>query len=338
MVQGLAQATKISSTPDDQDQRRGIGGHGKTKPEDLVAKVKAIVGDVPGLTTAPAAPNRLDTGSGNIAIYGDPSEVDLGTVKTYPAAGELAAEIRWTPRPAPERSLADGALVLHDETKSFARRTAAPRTSGCRRSVARAKAGPLYAAARRRFMLGSSWSASGASTNVAGSIATTNAFDDFGNVLGVTSTVPEVDLTTTTTSVTIDELAEWLLGQLKELTECSKVAGQTKCRSVARTYYPTTGLLHTDTVDSEGDATMHLAITYGRDAFGNVNDVIADDGTHPPWHRQQSMSPAGYFPRRTRTRRSTPPRQRLIPGLAFQERSQTKTSLRPCGSTMRLAD
>ena len=63
MVQGLAQATKISSTPTIKINGEDFAVTEETKPEDLVAKVKSIVGDVPGLMTAPAAPNPTPPGA-----------------------------------------------------------------------------------------------------------------------------------------------------------------------------------------------------------------------------------------------------------------------------------
>ena len=53
MAQGLAEAAGISSTPTIK-----INGeeYSPTTPDALVAKVKEIVGDVPGLEAAPPAP------------------------------------------------------------------------------------------------------------------------------------------------------------------------------------------------------------------------------------------------------------------------------------------
>jgi protein-disulfide isomerase len=51
MVQGLAAATKISATPTIRLNGQDIS---PASPEDLIAKVKAVVGNVPGLDTAPS--------------------------------------------------------------------------------------------------------------------------------------------------------------------------------------------------------------------------------------------------------------------------------------------
>ncbi len=59
MAQGLAQATGINSTPTVKINGQEFAITETTKPEDLVAKVKEIVGDMPGLTTAPPAPNPI---------------------------------------------------------------------------------------------------------------------------------------------------------------------------------------------------------------------------------------------------------------------------------------
>jgi protein-disulfide isomerase len=59
LAEGLAGATNVTGTPTiriNGDDFPISGPNGPAKPADLVAKVKAIVGDVPGLTAAPAAP------------------------------------------------------------------------------------------------------------------------------------------------------------------------------------------------------------------------------------------------------------------------------------------
>ncbi len=56
MVQGLAAATGIQSTPTVKINGQEFDISTKT-PEDLVNEVKSIVGDVPGMMTRPAAPN-----------------------------------------------------------------------------------------------------------------------------------------------------------------------------------------------------------------------------------------------------------------------------------------
>jgi protein-disulfide isomerase len=57
MVQGLAAATGTTSTPTIKINGEEFPVTEETTPDQLVAKVKEIVGDVPGLMTAPAAPN-----------------------------------------------------------------------------------------------------------------------------------------------------------------------------------------------------------------------------------------------------------------------------------------
>ena len=53
MVEGLAKAAKITATPTIRLNGQDIS---PGSPDDLIAKVKAIVGDVPGLTPAPTEP------------------------------------------------------------------------------------------------------------------------------------------------------------------------------------------------------------------------------------------------------------------------------------------
>ncbi|MEZ0357695.1 hypothetical protein CRM90_10360 [Mycobacterium sp. ENV421] len=54
MVEGLAAASKITATPTIRLNGQDIS---PASPEDLIAKVKAIVGNVPGLDNAPAPPS-----------------------------------------------------------------------------------------------------------------------------------------------------------------------------------------------------------------------------------------------------------------------------------------
>jgi protein-disulfide isomerase len=56
MVQGLAQATQIQSTPTIKINGQDFAVTATTTPDDLVNQVKSIVGDVPGLMSKPAAP------------------------------------------------------------------------------------------------------------------------------------------------------------------------------------------------------------------------------------------------------------------------------------------
>jgi hypothetical protein len=176
----------------------------------------------------------LATGSGTIERYGDAVEVDVGKAKTYPEAGQLQEEIRWTPNPRPQ----DPKRV----ELSFAT---------FKRELRATNGGATYfmmptevAQARKQGQLGQplhQWlqlSAKAASSNVSGSTATTTDYDDYGNVLAAVTTAAEVDLTTTIADVKFNnDPATWLLGQLAHRTECSTTANLKRCRTVARTYY-----------------------------------------------------------------------------------------------------
>ncbi len=63
MVQGLAAATGTNSTPTIKINGQDFEVTEQTTPQDLVAKVKEIVGDVPGLMAAPPAPNPTPPGA-----------------------------------------------------------------------------------------------------------------------------------------------------------------------------------------------------------------------------------------------------------------------------------
>jgi RHS repeat-associated protein len=234
----------------------------------------------------------LATGSGTIERYGDAVEVNVGTVKTYPEAGQLQEEIRWTPNPRPQDP---GRVELSFTT--------------FRRELRATNGGATYfmmptevSQARKQGQLGQPlhrWlqlSAKASSSNVGGSTATTTDYDDYGNVLAAVTTAAEVDLTTTISDVKFNNHPDsWLIGQLANRTECSTAANLKQCRTIARTYYDT-GLLKGETVDADGDATMHLAVTYGRDAFGNTTSTTADDKLGNHRVTSTTYEPSGAFP------------------------------------------
>jgi protein-disulfide isomerase len=56
MVEGLASASGIQSTPTIKINGQDFAVEQNTTPDDLVAQIKTIVGDVPGLMSKPAAP------------------------------------------------------------------------------------------------------------------------------------------------------------------------------------------------------------------------------------------------------------------------------------------
>ena len=239
----------------------------------------------------------LDTGSGNIELYGDASEVDVGTVKTYPEAGQLREAIRWTPNPRPQDP--DRIELSFTTIQRELRSTNGGATYFLMPTeVAQArKQGKFSPGGAQTLHPWLQLSAKASSTNVGGSTVSTTDYDDYGNVLAAVTTTAEVDLTTTISDVKYNNHPDsWLIGQLANRTECSTAANLKQCRTVTRTYDDTTGLLEDEIVDAEGDATMHLAITYGRDAFGNITSTTADDklGNHrASW---TTYEPSGVFP------------------------------------------
>ncbi|MFS8071383.1 MAG: FG-GAP repeat domain-containing protein, partial [Byssovorax sp.] len=200
----------------------------------------------------------LATGSGNLDLYGDTSEVVVGTVKTYPNAGQLREAIRWTPNPRPQDP--DRVELSFASFKRELRSTNGGATYFLMPTeVAQAREQGTFSSGGAQTL--HAWlqlSAKAASTNVGGSTVATTDYDDYGNVLAAVTTTPDVDLTTTISGVKFNNFSDsWLIGQLATRTECSTAANLTQCRTVARTYDDTTGLLESETVDAEGDATMH---------------------------------------------------------------------------------
>jgi hypothetical protein len=96
MVDGLAAATKVNATP---TVRINGEDYQYSTPDALVAKIKEIVGDVPGLTTAPAAVVPPQVGGPGAVSPGSPGAPG---VAAPPAPGEPAPAAPAAPgAPAP---------------------------------------------------------------------------------------------------------------------------------------------------------------------------------------------------------------------------------------------
>ena len=61
-------------------------------------------------------------------------------------------------------------------------------------------------------------------------------------------------------------------------------------------YDSDTGLLESEMLDADGDATMHLELSYERDGFGNVTKTTADDKIGAPRVSSTTYEPSGVFP------------------------------------------
>ncbi len=239
----------------------------------------------------------LDTGAGTLEVYSDAVEVVVGTVKTYPEAGQLRETIRWTPNPRPQDP--DRIELSFSSIKRELRPTNGGATyfvMPTEVSQAR-KQGQLNLGAGQALHPWLELSAKASSLNVGGSTTATTDYDDYGNVLAAVTTTPEVDHTTTISGVKYNNFADaWIIGQLAARTECSTAANLKQCRSVTRTYYDKTGLLKDEIVDADGDATMHLVVTYGRDGFGNITSTTADDKQGNHRATSTTYEPSGVFP------------------------------------------
>src|SRR6185503_3209827 len=89
---------------------------------------------------------------------------------------------------------------------------------------------------------------------------------------------------------------QWVLGQLQTQKECSSAAGQSQCRTLTRT---TTiyGEVETESTETDdGSPETKLRVVYGRDDFGNVTSVTAED--EYGHHRVSSTAydPEGIYP------------------------------------------
>ena len=238
-----------------------------------------------------------DTGAGTLDRYEDATAVTIGKATTYPRAGQLHEQIRWTPDPRPGDP---GRLALSFTTVT---REVHPTSGGATyfvlaTAVDRTKRqGSFTASGNQGLHAWLQLSAKVASEHVAGGTLTTTSYDDFGNVLGSVAKAADVDLTTTVSDVEVhNDPKTWLLGQLTHRRECSTAAGVTQCRTIERAYDPSTGLLVGQTLNADGDATMHLEVTYARDAFGNITTTTADDALGHVRTTSLAYDADGVFP------------------------------------------
>jgi hypothetical protein len=121
-------------------------------------------------------------------------------------------------------------------------------------------------------------------------------FDAFGNVLTEELSTVGVDLTLQIDRTFKNDTERWVLGQLQTQKECSAAAMQSQCRTLTRT---TTiyGEVETEAIETDdGSPETKLTVTYGRDRFGNIVTITAEDAFKHHRFSTITYEPEGIFP------------------------------------------
>ena len=221
----------------------------------------------------------LDTLAGTADFYDNVTEKDLGTVPTFPYAGQVQHEQRWFPGLATQPDPNQFEATFTDVTPAFVPTNggASYFTLTTARRVRHAEGTYPNAAATTAQTYVTQIAAGTGGTVLLDATTTISAYDPFGFPLPEDIAAAGVDLTLHVDRTYLDDTTSWILGQLQTQKECSSAAGLSRCRTLMRhtTQY---GEIHDDTLDSdEGIPDTQLSVTYNRDAFGNVLQAVATD-------------------------------------------------------------
>ena len=99
-------------------------------------------------------------------------------------------------------------------------------------------------------------------------VTTNYSYDDYGNLLTQTATYGNGDVQKVTNTYS-NNTADWLIGLLTRSVSVSTVNSSSQTNTVDYSYYSTTGLLHTQTVEPNQTAYKSV-VTYTYDEYGNV--------------------------------------------------------------------
>ncbi|HLM74527.1 MAG TPA: VCBS repeat-containing protein, partial [Polyangiaceae bacterium] len=239
----------------------------------------------------------LDTLAGSADFYDNIAfDEDL---KAFPLAGQVARQWRWTPglpsQPKPEQldlSFLDitRTVVPTNEEKTYftiptqgrLRRLEGVYSSG-------SSATSLEAYVRKV-------ESSGGAKVLRDTTAKVTDFDAFGNALTEELSTAGVDLTLHVDRTFKNDTERWVLGQLQTQKECSAAAMQSQCRTLTRT---TTiyGEVETEAIETDdGSPETKLTVTYGRDRFGNIVTIKAEDAFKHHRFSTITYEPEGIFP------------------------------------------
>ena len=99
-------------------------------------------------------------------------------------------------------------------------------------------------------------------------VTTNYSYDDYGNLLTQTATYGNGDVQKVTNTYS-NNTTDWLIGLLTRSVSVSTVNNSSQTNTVDYSYYSTTGLLHTQTVEPN-QSTYKSVVTYTYDEYGNV--------------------------------------------------------------------
>ncbi|MBK9266189.1 MAG: hypothetical protein IPM54_41175 [Polyangiaceae bacterium] len=219
----------------------------------------------------------LDTGAATATFYDNATLVNVGERDVYPFAGQAHRRWRWAPALPNEPKQNRVELAFADSTVDIV-----PTSDGRTYFT-------LPTKRRTRRMQGTfssgvleTWVANVAQNENAAMLRDTTVdvldYDPFGNVLELDVSTVDVDLTLHITRTVKNDTARWILGQVQSQTECSKTSLlPEQCRLFSRTTNEFGEVEKESTSSNENILDTKLNLVYGRDKFGNITSVTADD-------------------------------------------------------------
>src|SRR4051812_5851499 len=241
----------------------------------------------------------LDTGGGTAEFYDTTTFIE--GLNVFPFAGQVEHAWHWQPglpsQPTPDQIELSFTDITHTlvPTNDGATYFTLPTERRVRREqgVYSPQGGP---AATIEAYVQQVASSDGA-TVLRDTVAKVADFDPFGNILAEDLSTSKVDLTLHVERTFKNDTDQWVLAQLQTEKECSAAAMLSACRLLTRT---TTiyGEVDTDSIASgDGSADAKLAVSYGRDVFGNVTSVTADDAYGHHRSATTTYDAEGIFPK-----------------------------------------
>jgi YD repeat-containing protein len=237
----------------------------------------------------------LDTLAGVIERYDNATfDEDLNV---FPFAGQVAEQVRFTPglpgQPKPEPIELSLLAIQREVVPTNDGKTyfTLPTQGWLRRIEGSYFPGSSTPEAYARKV-----AESGGGKILRDTTAKVTDFDAFGNVLTEEVATVGVDLTLQVERTFKNDTERWVLGQLQTQKECSAAAMQSQCRLLTRT---TTiyGEVETEAIETDdGSPETKLTVTYGRDDFGNIVTIKAEDAFKHYRFSTITYEPEGIFP------------------------------------------
>lgn len=238
----------------------------------------------------------IGTGAGSADFY-DNTTYD-GGVRAFPFAGRVEATWRWSPSLRNELHPDPSAVELE--------------YSRALQQVIATQAGSYYTlplATHRTRQQGSFKPGAGMTleeyvratetapaTVMSDTWQVISDFDEHGNVLRESSSTDGVDLQSEIVRVFDNDVSTWRIGELRELTECSKALGIQQCRTTRRQYDARGRVWKEDVLGASGDAETEVHTWFQRDGFGNLEVTASRDGFGSRRAACTSYDAEGLFP------------------------------------------